>query len=1016
MKKAIVIVLICLALIASGTFVVSRNLPAIISGFLSRSGIPVKIEKAHFLFEDGTLSVELNNLSFKGPVSGKIGQVSTRIYLSGGVFFDTISMKDFNLVISDKLKMKNKDFNTRIGLLNISNGTVDANGRKFVVASIVAENINTKKPMKFIASISDPDHAGKVRIVGSSTIEKAKHRIKGSIEVDSFGLEKIDPILAGVVNGKGEFTLYDGALTLAGTCESPKLILRDTWLRKPLVVDRVKAKSTITARGSDITIKVYDTGYANAPFTVDTSMKNFAFARLDITSGPVPLSVVREYVKMDEVGYDIWAYIKDGYLKMKKLTYEKDRPFTANLELKQTTGTYNGNELTDISGNLDIEDDRGTFSEGRVSFRATSFHDLKGTIGFGKKPRVRLTGKYTADLTHIPYFVELKEVTIQKGTADGVIELDSAKEKALALGGSGRVNNAVVEWKGQPFTIHGPFQLSGQELIFNAITLLGKDTAVTVNGRWGPKGLVSSFRGYADAGLVKPITGSPAAISGKVQFDGNISVADSQVVTNAHLMMDDVTYTVPGYFKKAKGVPCRAQFKLTRKKTGEITIDDLSGSLDVISVQASVMISQARKIDTKIAVRTKDSGRAMSLFNLAGDLKGGEVNIDLTVKDLVFPVEKLPWVVGNVQMKKGFVKLPGMPSVMKDIDLNADFRGYECDIVLNGLTTGSSVLKKASLKVKGFEAPKFDMIISMDRLDSKDFKTGGDLTLRSIRKDSALAVSSGKISLRANGAAFGKVAAKDLEVNAFMTDRKVNIADLKLRVFGGDADLKGMVDLSGPVPSFYMNGRMTHVKPGILSAAMGSTSQEISGDGYVTGTLKSEGATSKELKANLSGDTSVYSRDGVIKRWNMLSKVFAALNVYDLVRGKIDFGKDGLIYKKMGATFVIDHGVFRTKNFLLDSQSMVITGTGDIDLNKETLNGTLEVSPLVALDRTIDNIPIVRSIVKNKNKGFLYVTYTVSGPFDDPDIKTNYVGTVGAKSLEILRNILVFPKEVFEIK
>jgi uncharacterized protein YhdP len=148
----------------------------------------------------------------------------------------------------------------------------------------------------------------------------------------------------------------------------------------------------------------------------------------------------------------------------------------------------------------------------------------------------------------------------------------------------------------------------------------------------------------------------------------------------------------------------------------------------------------------------------------------------------------------------------------------------------------------------------------------------------------------------------------------------------------------------------------------------------------------------------------------------MLAKIFALLNVYDLFQGKIDFGKDGLLYKKMGASFTIKNGVCQTKNFLLDSQSMVITGAGDIDLNKETINATLEVSPLVALDRTIDKIPIVRSIIKNKNKGFLYVVYSVTGPFDDPDITTNYVGTVGTKSLEILRNILVFPIEVFDIK
>ncbi len=249
MKKAIVIVSLCLVLIACAIFVVSRNLPTIISSLLSRSGIAVRIEKADFSLNDGTLVVDLGNLHFKGPVSGKIGQITSRISISDGIFFDNIAMKDFNLVLDKSMKMGKQDFSAQIGLLEISNGVVNAAGRKLVVGSIVAENINTKKPIKFFASITDPDHAGKVRVVGSSVIEKDKHKIKGSIEVDAFGLEKIDRIMGGVVNGKGEFTFYDGALTLTGTCDSPKFVLRDTWLRKPLIVDKVSARSTITAKG-----------------------------------------------------------------------------------------------------------------------------------------------------------------------------------------------------------------------------------------------------------------------------------------------------------------------------------------------------------------------------------------------------------------------------------------------------------------------------------------------------------------------------------------------------------------------------------------------------------------------------------------------------------------------------------------------------------------------------------------------------------------------------------------------
>ncbi|MEN6616645.1 MAG: AsmA-like C-terminal domain-containing protein [Syntrophorhabdus sp.] len=1015
MKKIIAISLACLVLVILAIMIVSSNLPAVISHMLSRAGVPVKIEKADFSFSDGTISVELGDIRLKGPVTGKIGQVSARMYFSRGIFFENIAMKDFDVAINE-IKPAKRDLSIRVGLLEINNGIVNAAGRKLVIGSIVAQNINTTKPVQFVASISDPDHGGKIRVVGNSTIQSNKHRVKGSVEVDSFGLEKFDSILSGVVNGKGEFIYYDGALTLSGKCNSPRLVLQDTWLVKPLIVDKVTARSTITLKDSLVNIAVYDTGYEKTPFTINVQMMGFVFSRLDINSGFIPMKTVREYVKVDSIGYDVWTYIKDGYLKMKRLTYEKDKPLITQLELKDVTGEYEGKELTDISGFLNTDESRGTFSDGRGFFKASSFYGINGTIDFGKKPRIRLAGKYMVNLEHIPYFVDLKDIKINKGTAEGTIELDSAKEKDLKLGGAGKINNAEVEWRKQSFVVSGPFQLSGQELTFNPASVLGKDTALSLNGNLSPAGFNCMVKGYLDSGILAVMTGKSYNVSGKAQVNTHVMVHDGQVSTNGMIGMDDIAYSISGFLKKTRGVPSKAQVRLTRKKSGDIAVDEFNGNLDIINVLASGTISREGKIDSKVSLRAKDTGHAASLFVMGEDIKGGDVAIDLTVKDLIFPITKLPWVVGTASMRKGFMKLPGMPKMMKNIDLTADFRGHEFDVVINGLTTGTSVVRKASLKVNGFENPKFDCLVSMDRLNTADFKGPGAFKIQSIAKDSVLARSSGKLSIRAKDIEFGKVPAKDLEISAFMTDRKINVSDLKLRIFGGDTDIKGMIDLSGPVPSLYANGRMNRVKSGVFFAAMGGTSQELSGEAFINGTLKTEGQTTKELKANLNGDTAVYSKDGVIKRWNLLSKVFALLNVYDLVRGKIDFGKDGLAYKKMGASFVVNRGVCHTKNFLLDSQSMIITGSGDIDLNKETINGTLEVSPLIALDRTIDKIPIIRSILKNKNKGFLYVTYSVTGPFDDPDITTNYVGTVGTKTLEILRNIIVFPKEVFEKK
>ncbi len=152
------------------------------------------------------------------------------------------------------------------------------------------------------------------------------------------------------------------------------------------------------------------------------------------------------------------------------------------------------------------------------------------------------------------------------------------------------------------------------------------------------------------------------------------------------------------------------------------------------------------------------------------------------------------------------MKVPGIPKVLANIDLTAGFRGHEFDVTVSGLKTGESVLKTASLKVTGFERPKFDLLVNMDRLSMADFRGGKEFRLESLTGDGVLARSSGNLSLRAKEVSFGSIPARDLEIKAFMTDRKINVSDMKLRVFDGEMDMKGMLDLSGRVPSCIPTG------------------------------------------------------------------------------------------------------------------------------------------------------------------------------------------------------------------
>ena len=156
MRKVIIILSICVVLLGLLIIVSVKNLPAFTSYVLSRStGFIVTVEKADISFSDGTVDIRLGNIRLKGPVSGRFAQVAAKIFYYRGIFFQRLTIKDFDLTV-DNVEMKGGDFSVPIEFLEINKGSVTVQKRKIFIESIVAENINTLKPLVFIVSIADP--------------------------------------------------------------------------------------------------------------------------------------------------------------------------------------------------------------------------------------------------------------------------------------------------------------------------------------------------------------------------------------------------------------------------------------------------------------------------------------------------------------------------------------------------------------------------------------------------------------------------------------------------------------------------------------------------------------------------------------------------------------------------------------------------------------------------------------------------------------------------------------------
>ncbi len=479
--------------------------------------------------------------------------------------------------------------------------------------------------------------------------------------------------------------------------------------------------------------------------------------------------------------------------------------------------------------------------------------------------------------------------------------------------------------------------------------------------------------------------------------------------------MNDIAFQIPGYAAKPQGAPSTAQIEMT-KKGALVTIERLFYELDGLKLQGSGTILDSKTVNARVIADIPSIARVAPYFLLPKDTAKGDLSLNLVAKNMELPLKKLPNLTGHVKVNNGFLRLPGLSTPLAGVNLAADFKGTSMDMTVQKLVYGKSTVKQGTLHLQGLDAPKFSLNVDLDRLDLTQSGKGqkSEIRIPLIPQGSILAQASGDISVKAKTVGTDKLQGKNLEITAFMADRKINVSECRTSVFDGNADIKGTIDLSGSDPSFYINSKLLNARSDLLFSAFDTTPREITGKTYVQGTIKTEGGTIPRMIADMDGTLIIYSQDGVIRKWNFLSKLFSLLNLYDLIKGKISFGQNGLVYSKLGATFNIKKGVFHTENFLLDSPSMVITGNGTTDLNKMDVNGTINVSPLIVIDRTIDKIPLVRSILKKKGQGFLYLSYNIKGPLDDPQISPTLTGTVGTKTIELFRNILVLPKEVFE--
>ncbi len=1020
MKKTLIICLITVLLCLAGMAMLLVSLPSLGSYAISKlTGYEVHISKIDYKYSDGDIVVSLNDLKVKGKADGYVKKWILSAGIKGGLRLKSVNISDFDIKLPDA-KAKTRFVPLFAETLEMKNGRIVYGNQIFTVHLIKIDNLKPETPFTFEMLVDNDLWLKSIRASGEGTysFRGGTPDMKGHIEATHLNLNKLSDKLQGKANIKGTFTLSSKReFTLNGPFEIFGYEEKSIPFRNTFSVERVTGETSINYTENAIDIKMGKMLFKGTPVGLNLKFEKNELAHLELNSGFLDLKDIKQYLALENLTktpFNIWDYLYGGKVKITSFTLSKSDVLNAELELRNGEIGYKTLLFQNVAGLIGFDKKSLKLTNVKGDFKTSAFKNISGTIPFSAEKDVSIKGNYAFNLKDVPSLLDLGDLSFRKGATDGTVALGGNKKIGFVLSGSGRVNNADATWKKVSANANGSYKFTNDEIEFDPLTLSKGSTNITIKGKWKKNFMDLKIKGGLDVIHAEPLTAAmPLKMNGTADLDISVQRKEEWIKLTSDIVMDNLSFEFPGVVKKKSGTQSRANLEII-KDDNNISIEKLVYNLDIINLNLKGNIHNYTTINFDADLDAAGIERIASMFLFDNYSTQGNIKLNATVRDLNLPFRKLPSINGNLEVNNGIFRLPWMKKPFEKINLISSFRGDAFDITADSVKLGGSSIKKGVLTVEGLEYPRFLIDISMDNLEIEDLKSDKAFEIPVIYKKSLPAKASGGISIFAENVKNANKTAKNLKITGEFKDSKLDISALKMDYLDGQLDSHGSINFSDPLPHIYAKGKFNNFSSGLFMESFGGKSQIIQGKTTIFGNIETSGKSNAELIGSMKGNMAMYSRNGNIKRWNILSNIFGLLNVYDVFRKKPGMMKEGLSYNKLGANFRINEGIFNTNDFLIDSPSMLITGAGNLNANTREIDGTITVSPLVTVDRTIDKIPILRSIFKKTDKGFLSVSFRVNGQLENPEIRPTFTDNVGKKTIEVLKNIFVLPKGMIE--
>jgi uncharacterized protein YhdP len=358
--------------------------------------------------------------------------------------------------------------------------------------------------------------------------------------------------------------------------------------------------------------------------------------------------------------------------------------------------------------------------------------------------------------------------------------------------------------------------------------------------------------------------------------------------------------------------------------------------------------------------------------------------------------------------------LKGTEGPVRLAKVDGTFSMADNDLEISSLTCQ---VNKSALNIKGtitdLSKPTIDLVVKASYLDPGDLALLAGLERQGQPAKDAAPILNATVS--ASRGAFGEVPFEKLNAIVQYENHVTYLQPVTFAVFGGRATAKIRIDRSGGEISRYQLGyTLDGAAADQLSRALGVKTQEITGTISSSGDLTARGKNADELKRSSLGSFKIISRDGTIRRFPVLSKIFSILNVSQLLQFQLpDMVAGGMPYDEIKGTIAVKDGSLTTNDLFLKSNAMNISAIGSIDLPKEELNLTIGVQPLQTIDKLVNRIPIVGWILTGKDRAFITTYFEAKGKLDNPQVSAIPVKAMAKGVFNIFKRVFQLPAKIF---